>query len=124
MRSTDSPDDDSQQGPDSIDARPRADRSAVANLYVADLEPASLREREREKLQGQAAEERCQTCLKHESGERVRKLHRGRSTKTAAFSRKTELSNKQRKVNTDPHSAERLASTIQNSGSLPCAMQE
>ena len=33
------------------ECRPRADRGAVAKLYVADLEPASLREREREKLQ-------------------------------------------------------------------------
>ena len=72
LRSTDDPDDDAQQGPDVVDARPRADsssaarcsecrpradRSAVARLYVANLEPASLREREREKLQGQAAKE-------------------------------------------------------------------
>ena len=57
MRSTDDPDDDSQPSPDFVGARPRADRSAVARLHVADLEPASLREREREKLQGQAAEE-------------------------------------------------------------------
>ena len=80
MRSTDDPDDDSQQGPDFVDARPRADsssvarcsecrpradRSAVARFFVADPEPASLRERTREKLQ-------------HESGKRARKLHRDR----------------------------------------------
>ena len=53
MRCTDGPDDDSQQGPEHIDARPRADSSAVARFNVADLEPASLREnvvRELEKL--------------------------------------------------------------------------
>ena len=46
-------DDDSQQGPEHSDARPRADSSAVARFNVADLERASLREnvvREREKL--------------------------------------------------------------------------
>ena len=63
LRSIENPDDDSQQGADFVGARlradsssavkcsecrPRADRSAVASLYVADLEPASLRERERE----------------------------------------------------------------------------
>ena len=56
MRSTDDPDDDSQQGPDFVDARLRAesssDGSAVARLCVADLEPACLREREREQLHG------------------------------------------------------------------------
>ena len=57
MRSTDDPDDDSQQGPEHTDARPQADSSAVTRLYVADLERASLREREREKLQGWTAEE-------------------------------------------------------------------
>ena len=35
-----------------VGARHRADSSSVARLFVADLEPASLREREREKLQG------------------------------------------------------------------------
>ena len=53
MRSTDGPDEDSQQGPEQTDARPRADSSAVARFNVADLELASLREnvvREREKL--------------------------------------------------------------------------
>ena len=74
MRSTNGPDD---KGPDSIDARPRADSSSVARcsdadpradssavarfcmyMYVADLERASLSERECEKLQGQAAEEK------------------------------------------------------------------
>ena len=57
MRSTHDPDDDSRLGPDFVECRPRADRSAVARLHVADLEPASLRGRERDKLQGQAADE-------------------------------------------------------------------
>ena len=57
MRSTDDPDDDSQQSPDFVGARPRADSSALARLCVADLEPASSRERVREKLQGWAADE-------------------------------------------------------------------
>ena len=51
MSSTDDPGDDSQQSPD-CHTRPRADSSAVARFNVADLEPASLRERECEKLQG------------------------------------------------------------------------
>ena len=38
MRSTDSPDDDSQQGPDSVGARPRGDCSSVAKCSDADLE--------------------------------------------------------------------------------------
>ena len=53
VRSTDGNDDDLQQGPKHTDARPRADRSAVARFNVADFEPTSLREnvvREREKL--------------------------------------------------------------------------
>ena len=57
MKSTDDPDDDSQQSPGFVDARPRADSSKVDKMYVGDLEPASLREIERGKLQGQAAEE-------------------------------------------------------------------
>ena len=44
MGSTDVPDEDSQQGPEQTDARPRAD-SAVARCNVAHLEPASLREK-------------------------------------------------------------------------------
>ena len=74
MRSTEDPDDDSQQGPEHTDARPRADsssvarcsecrnradRSAVARFYVADLEPASLREKESKKApQRQARRQR------------------------------------------------------------------
>ena len=53
VRSTDGPDDDSQQGPKHTDARPRADSSAVARFNDAYLVRASLREnvvREREKL--------------------------------------------------------------------------
>ena len=55
MRSTDRPDDDSQQGPEHIEARPRADRSSVARCNDADLEQTAdelekEREREREKL--------------------------------------------------------------------------
>ena len=94
MRSTDDPDDDSQQGPEHTDARPRADsgavarcsecrpradRSAVARLYVADFKPASLRENESVKSsKDRQPRKRCQTCLKHESGKRARKLHRGK----------------------------------------------
>ena len=58
MRGTDGPDDDSQQGPEHANARPRADssavdrRSAVARSDVADLEPTTdeLERREREQL--------------------------------------------------------------------------
>ena len=57
MRSTDDPDEDSQQGPEHTDARPRADSSAVARCNDADLEPASLGE----------------SCKK-----RTRELHRGK----------------------------------------------
>ena len=39
---TDDRDDDSQQGPEHADARPRADSSAVARYDVADLEQTSL----------------------------------------------------------------------------------
>ena len=35
--------------PNMVDARPRADSSAVARFNVADLEQTSLRERERER---------------------------------------------------------------------------
>ena len=45
MRSTDDPAEDSQQGPEHTDARPRADSSEVARCAVADLEPASVREK-------------------------------------------------------------------------------
>ena len=117
VRSTgDDPDDDSQQSPDFVDARPRADsssvarcsecrpradRSAVARFFVADLEPASLRERESVKSsKGRQPMNRCQTCLKHENGKRAKgstrprqspptARYKARSAKTAAFSRKT-----------------------------------
>ena len=43
MTGTDDSDDDSQQGPEHADARPRADGSgAVARYDVADLEQTSL----------------------------------------------------------------------------------
>ena len=89
MRSTDHPDDDSQQSPDFVDSRPRADSSsvgrysecrpradssAVARLYVADLELASLRERDKEhSTEASPPTARC----------------KARSAKTAAFGRKT-----------------------------------
>ena len=104
MRSTDDPDDDSQQSPDFVGARPRADSSALARLCVADLEPASLRERESVKsYKGGQPMNRCQTCLKHENGKSAKDSteadpqtarYKARSTKTAAFSRKTVHSNK------------------------------
>ena len=115
MRGTDGPDDDSQQGPEHADARPRADssavdrRSTIARADVADLEPTTdeldrKRARTAPHSQDRQPRNRCQTCLKHESGKRARKLHRGnpptarykaRSARTAAFSRKTVHSNKQ-----------------------------
>ena len=100
MRSTDDPDDDSQQSPDFVGARPRADRSAVARLNVADLDG------EKESVKSSKSRQpmnRCQTCLKHENGKRAKDSteadpqtarYKARSTKTAAFSRKTVHSNK------------------------------
>ena len=93
-----------------------------------------MRERELEKLQGQAAEETVPDVLEAREWYREQESsteaspqtarYKARSTQTAAFSRKIAPSNKQRKEKTDPHSAERLASTIQNSGSLPRAMPQ
>ena len=78
MRSTDDPDDDSQQGPEHTDARPRAD-SAVARYDVADLEPTTDElEREREREVGSSTEASPQTAR-----------YKARSAKRAAFSRKT-----------------------------------
>ena len=37
----DDPEDDSQQGPEHVDARPRADSSAIGRFNVADLEPTT-----------------------------------------------------------------------------------
>ena len=83
--------------------------------YVADLEPASLRERVREKLQGQVAEERGQTCLKHENG-KSKRLHRGRPAdsevpsqvgKDGRIQQKDRARQQaKRKEKTDPHSAD------------------
>ena len=62
---------------------------------------------------------RCQTCLKHENGKRAKDstevdpptaTYQARSSKTAAFSRKTARQQAKRKEKTDPHSAERLSS--------------
>ena len=93
---------------------------------------------------------RCQTCLKHESGKRARKLHRGkpsdsepgqqrrphsaerwctarekrRRSEEASSSRKTENSTKEREDGI-PQPAERLISKIQDRGNgQPRAMQE
>ena len=95
MRGTDGPDDDSQQGPEHAHARPRADCSAVAMSDVADLEPTTDElERKRARTAPHSKDRQprnwCQTCLKHESGKRARKLHRGKP------------------ADGRPHSAERL----------------
>ena len=41
--STDAPDDDSQQGPEHTEARPRADRSSIAGCNDADFEQTAAR---------------------------------------------------------------------------------
>ena len=91
--STDGPDDDSQQGPEHTEARPRADRSSFAGCNDADLaqtaaqspgmtlqissrQQTSLREREKRARTAPHSKDRqpwsrCQTCLKHESGKRA-----------------------------------------------------
>ena len=80
--------------------------------YVADLELASLREKESKKAPPRQAR-------------RQRGTKPGQQTKMAAFSRKSELSNKQRKEKTDPHSAEGSIGTIQKRGNCsPRAVEE
>ena len=90
MRSTDDPDEDSQQGPEHTDARPRADSSAVARCNDADLEPASL----------------------GESCKRTRELHRGKPADSEVQSQVNKDGRTQQKdcaqqqVKRKPHSAD------------------
>ena len=67
MRSTADPDEDSQQGPEHTDARPRADSSAM-------MQTSSRQQRSR---QVQCCRSRAGE-LERESGKRARKLHRGK----------------------------------------------
>ena len=116
MRGTDDPEEDSQQGPEHTDARPRPDSSAVARCNDADLEPASL----------------------GESCKRTRELHRSKPADSEVQSqvnkdcRAQQKDCAQQQVKRKPHSADdtyrrgkrRRERTIQKRGSLPRAMQE
>ena len=123
MRGTYGPDDDSQQGPEYADARPRADRSAVdrrsavAWSDVADLEPTTDElERKRARTAPNSKDmqprNRCQTCLKHESGKRARQLHRGKTADSAVQSKVSkdgriqQKDSAQQQVKRKPHSAD------------------
>ena len=121
--STDGPDDDSQQIPEHIEARPRADRSSVAGCNDADLEQTaaqspgktlqissrqqtSLRERERERkrarklhqTEAKPADSEVQSQVSKDGRKIERRCtarkKRKRSEEEATFSRKTDLSNK------------------------------
>ena len=145
--STDGPDDDSQQGPEHTEARPRADRSSVAGCNDADLEQTaaqspgtmfqissrqqtSLRERERARTAPHSKDRQprnqCQTCLKHESGKRARKLHRGKPADSEVRSQASKDGRVQQKdcaqqqVKRKHHSAERQ----KRGNGHPRAMQE
>ena len=63
-------------------------RSKVQNIPMPDLSDADLEQTEAQSpgymkvsvksSMGRQPRNRCQTCLKHESGKRARKLHRGK----------------------------------------------
>ena len=158
--STDGPDDNSQQGPEHTEARPRADSSSVVGCNDADLEPTTDeldRERKRERTAPQSKDwqprNRCQTCSKHESGKRARKLHRGKPADNEVHSQVSKdgriqqedgapqgkregalkrlhsaerlYTAKKAREDRIPHPAERLISNIQDRGNgHPRAMQE
>ena len=101
MRSTDDPDEDSQQGPDHTDARPRADSSAIARCNDAHLRADELeRSRQRamrERLENKKA--RAEASLRERERLEKQESSTEASPQTAGY--------KARSTKTDPHPAER-----------------
>ena len=108
--STDGPDDDSQQGPEHTEARPRADRSSVAGCNDAELEQTAAqspgkmlqissrqqtslreREREREKLhqtEAKPADSEVQSQVSKDGLHSAERLCTATSKEETSFSRR------------------------------------
>ena len=129
--STDGPDDDSQQGPQRTEARPRADRSSVAGCNDADLEQTAA----------QSPDAMMQTSSRQQTSLRERDREREKLLQTEAKPADSEV---QRQVSKDgppiqqkdcaqqqakrkPHSADgtyRNAKIQKRGNCSPRAMQE